>query len=64
MRKWMKVAAGALAAALVVVWAVGEIAYGQSNPPDRYAGVMLSEQADAVLKKGCFDCHSHETRYP
>lgn len=54
----------ALAAALAVIWAAGELAYPARNPPQRHSGTILSAQGDATLRQACFDCHSNETRHP
>ncbi|HEX7927128.1 MAG TPA: heme-binding domain-containing protein [bacterium] len=45
-------------------WIAGEALIQRTNPPRRYPGVVLSAEADPLLKRACFDCHSNETRYP
>lgn len=34
------------------------------NPPERYNGPIANAKLDAVLQRACFDCHSHETKWP
>ncbi len=63
-RRIVKYAAIGLAAALAGVWVAGELMISRTNPAERYGGVILSPDADAVLQRACFDCHSNETRYP
>ena len=60
-RAWV---AAAGIGALVVAWIVGEALIQRTNPPQRHVGVILSPDADPLLKRACFDCHSNETRYP
>lgn len=65
MRRRLSIWAGSvLAVALAAVWLAGELAYPGVNPPHRYRGTVLSAQSDPVLRRACFDCHSHETRHP
>lgn len=49
---------------IAMVWAYGEIAYPKSNPPQKHTGDILTPQADGVLRRACFDCHSNETYHP
>ena len=64
MKRLLSLAAIGLAAAAGLAWLAGMFIYPPSNPPERYAGVILSPEADQVLRTACFDCHSNETRYP
>jgi len=54
--------------ALVVVWigslVISRIMVPDKNPPRRYAGVLLGDGADKILKRVCFNCHSNETNWP
>ena len=62
-----KIVASAAAAALlvvIVVWLAGEMIITRANPPARYTGVILTPEADQVLRRACYDCHSNETQYP
>ena len=61
LRRW---AAIAVLSALVLAWIAGESLIQRTNPPERFAGMIISQEADAVLRRACFDCHSNETRYP
>jgi len=36
----------------------------EKNPPQRYAGIIMGSEADAVIKRVCFNCHSNETTWP
>jgi hypothetical protein len=56
---------GAIAVvALAVVWIVGEFMLPERNPPGRNSGPILSAEGDSLLRRACFDCHSHETNWP
>jgi hypothetical protein len=35
----------------------------RSNPPVE-EGIEVSPQVHAILKRACYDCHSHETNWP
>lgn len=54
----------AVLVAIVVVWEVTPLVLPAGNPPARHAGVIVSERSDAILRRGCFDCHSNETQWP
>jgi len=49
---------------VVAVWILGEVVISRTNPEVKYAGVILDEATDKILKRSCFDCHSNETVYP
>lgn len=51
-----------LLAALVFA-AVQFIPVSKTNPPDR-RGPGAPPEVEAVLRRACFDCHSHETVWP
>lgn len=36
----------------------------EKNPPIRYSGIILGNDADKVLRRDCFNCHSNETKWP
>ena len=52
---WIAVAAGVLGAQLVPV--------DRSNPPVE-AEISLPDGVRGIVRKACYDCHSHETRWP
>ncbi|MCB1192806.1 MAG: heme-binding domain-containing protein [Leptospiraceae bacterium] len=60
--KWVIYSIGGI----VLVWGVSLIAakilVPEWNPPKRHTGFILNEEADAILKQSCFDCHSNETK--
>jgi hypothetical protein len=49
---------------IVASLATNRILLPEMNPRQRFAGVIVSEASDKILKRACFDCHSHETRWP
>lgn len=63
-RKLMIGIIAVFAVAFIGVWIAGEALISRTNPPGRHSGTILSPQADEVLRRACFDCHSNETRYP
>jgi mono/diheme cytochrome c family protein len=54
-RVWIAVAVVVLAAQLVPV--------DRSNPPVE-AEIALPDAVRGIVHKACYDCHSHETRWP
>ena len=54
--------------AIVVVWigssVISKVMVPEKNPSARYAGAILGGQADKILKRVCFNCHSNETTWP
>lgn len=36
----------------------------EKNPPQRYSGIIIGNEADMILKRVCFNCHSNETSWP
>jgi len=68
MKSAKKIAALGLASALAVAvagsWVANRILLREGEPAPRFAGTILSEPSDAILKRACFDCHSNETRWP
>ncbi len=64
MRRILKLIVLLLVVACVGAAVAGEMTISRSNPPERYSGTILSAEADPILKRACFDCHSNETRYP
>ncbi|MFH2132979.1 MAG: heme-binding domain-containing protein [bacterium] len=57
-----------LAGAILVVWAgsliISKIMVPDKNPARQYAGSILGGEADDILKRVCFNCHSNETQWP
>ena len=54
-RIWIAVGVVVLAAQLVPV--------DRSNPPVE-SEITLPDGVDGIVRKACYDCHSHETRWP
>lgn len=48
---------------LVVLLAIQLVPVTRDNPPDR-RGPGAPPEVEAILKRSCYDCHSHETRWP
>ena len=48
---------------VAAVWILG-LARNPGNPSTRHSGFIISAEADPLLKRACFDCHSNETEYP
>ena len=62
-KRWLRVI-GVVAGVLI---ALQFIPVNCANPPvkaDLLAGVKLDEPATQALHAACYDCHSHETRWP
>lgn len=53
----------AAAAAGVVLAAIQLVPVDRTNPPVT-AAVQAPPEVQAVLRRACFDCHSHETIWP
>jgi len=57
-----------LISAIIFVWigsfVISKIMVPVKNPTQRYAGMILGDQADTILRRVCFNCHSNETRWP
>lgn len=50
-------------AALAVLVLIQLVPVTRDNPPDR-RGPGASPEVTAVLRRACYDCHSHETVWP
>jgi hypothetical protein len=53
---------------IVVIW-IGSIVISKKlvsnkNPPERYSGIIIGNEADKILSRVCFNCHSNETNWP
>jgi hypothetical protein len=48
---------------LAVLLAIQLVPVNRDNPEDR-RGPGASPEVEAVLKRACYDCHSHETKWP
>lgn len=48
---------------LGVLLAIQLIPVSRTNPEDR-RGPGASPEVEAVLRRACYDCHSHETQWP
>jgi hypothetical protein len=57
-----------LISAIIVVWigslVISRIMVSDKNPSRRYAGIILGEESDKILRRACFNCHSNETEWP
>ena len=53
---------------ILIVWigsvVTSKILVPDKNPPKRYAGILIGPEADTILKRVCFNCHSNETAWP
>jgi hypothetical protein len=49
--------------ALVVFAAIQIVPVERSNPPVTQT-VSMTPAVEPILRRACFDCHSHETRWP
>lgn len=63
-RKWLRRVFLPLLLLMGVLFGINLWVPLPGNPPQRYQGVILSNDADQVLRRACFDCHSNETVYP
>jgi hypothetical protein len=52
-----------VAAGAVVFVLIQLVPMSRSNPPITQ-DVAAPPQAEAILRRGCYDCHSNETRWP
>ncbi len=62
-KRWLRVVCGVVG----VMIALQFIPVDRANPPvkaDLLASVKLDEPAAQALHAACYDCHSHETRWP
>jgi hypothetical protein len=59
-RRWFKISAVGLAAALL---AMQLFPPAMSNPPEK-GQPAAPEEVRAILQRACYDCHSNETRWP
>jgi len=57
-----------LISAIIVVWigslVISKIMVPDKNPSRRYSGIILGDDADTILRRVCFNCHSNETTWP
>lgn len=53
-----------IAIILVITWIAGAVIAPEKNPEPQYKGTIVSQKADEILRKSCFDCHSNETVWP
>ncbi|HEX9871650.1 MAG TPA: heme-binding domain-containing protein, partial [Candidatus Tectomicrobia bacterium] len=60
MRKWIALSGLALIALLV---AIQFVPVTTANPPVE-GDIPTSLEVKAVLRRACYDCHSHETVWP
>lgn len=43
---------------------ISKILVPDKNPPQQYTGIIIGNEADSILKRVCFNCHSNETAWP
>ncbi|WP_020589882.1 heme-binding domain-containing protein [Desulfobacter curvatus] len=43
---------------------VSDMLVPEKNPPHRYSGIIMGNEADKILNRVCFNCHSNETSWP
>ncbi|WP_321495496.1 heme-binding domain-containing protein [uncultured Desulfobacter sp.] len=55
---------GVLILACIGSYFVSKILVSERNPPQRYSGIIIGNEADKILNRVCFNCHSNETRWP
>jgi hypothetical protein len=53
-----------LAIIVIGLVVVGNVAVAHTNPPITYEIQWDSPQTEALARRACYDCHSHETNYP
>ena len=53
---------------ILIVWigsvVISKILVPDKNPPKQYTGIIIGNEADNILKRACFNCHSNETAWP
>jgi hypothetical protein len=60
----MKSIAGKFVLIIIIVGvAIQFIPVGRSNPPVEEE-ILTPPQVKTILKRACYDCHSHETKWP
>lgn len=64
MKKFLKITGSVIIIFIIISWVAGIVIAPEKNPSKHYRGVILSQEADAILKVSCFDCHSNETVWP
>jgi len=63
MKRILQIAGFILLAVILGAWAGGLVMMPRARTQPRYAGPILSPEADQVLRISCFDCHSNEAQY-
>ena len=53
---------------IVIIWVgsvvISNVLVPNKNPPKRYTGIIMGSEADKILNRVCFNCHSNETNWP
>ena len=49
---------------LVAFVAVQFIPVERTNPPVEPGSLVVPREVEPLLRRACYDCHSHETRWP
>lgn len=55
---------GVLVIAGIGSYFVSDMLVAEKNPPQRYSGIIMGTEADKILNRVCFNCHSNETSWP
>jgi hypothetical protein len=63
-RRMMMILVGGFVGVLAVLVVVGNVAVAHTNPPVTYTIQWDSPETQALAQRACFDCHSHETKWP
>lgn len=64
MAKLVFIGAAVAVVVLVVLVLVGNFAVERTNPPVTFTINWDSPETEQLVRAACFDCHSHETRWP
>lgn len=52
-------------ATFVILGGIQLISIDRTNPPvDKAQEIVVPPDVHAILRKGCYDCHSYETKWP
>lgn len=50
---------------IIILVSIQFISVDKTNPPvDEKVALKASDEVMSILKKGCYDCHSNETKWP
>ena len=63
MKRWKKVGIAAGCVVLVLVVGIQFVPVERTNPPVTEE-IQAPDDVKALLRRSCYDCHSHETKWP